>query len=397
MEAIALKSPEINRAPRFNKRLGIITHVPHWRWRDGTIWAYEPYVREVRLWADLFAQVEVLAPAAEGPMQGNQASYGRSNLVWRSVSYSQSYARGAPLKRLAQIPALALGIHRLIRYCDLIHLRSPGHPALIGQVLVRLLHQPSITKWAGLYDCFAGERWPSRLERRLIRLWNAGHPVLIYGPSDHQHMISFLPALMSEAELTTARELSARKDWGPPWQFLSVGRLLPVKNFALAICGLGELHQYRPDLEWEYTLVGDGPEASTLLELARQCGIAERVHFKGPLPFDEVQKYYAAAQVVIMPGVKEGWPKIIAEAWAHGAVPLAAEAGLVPWILNGEEFGVPFQPNAVGLVEALVALLDNDVKLEALLRRIAHRAEELSLERFKSLLEEVLVEHCGLK
>lgn len=397
MDAVAPKIARLNRTSRFDKRLGIITHVPHWRRPDGTVWAYEPYVREVRLWAELFAQVEVLAPAAEGPMEGNQAPYDRSNVVWRRVSYSQSYARWAPVMRLAQMPPLTLAIGRLIRACDLIHLRSPGHPALVGQVLVRLLRQPSITKWAGLYDCFPGERWPSRIERRLIRLWNAGHPVLIYGPSHHEHMISFLPALMSEAELRTARGLSARKDWERPWRFLSVGRLLPVKNFALAIRGLAELHRYRPDVEWEYTLIGDGPELTKLRELARQRGIAERVHFKGSLPFDEVQKYYAAAQVVIMPGVKEGWPKTIAEAWAHGAVPVAAEAGLVPSILNGEVGGVLFQPTPFGLMEALIALLDNDVKLEALRRRIAHRAEELSLERFKTRLEEVLVEHCGLK
>ncbi|HSE21522.1 MAG TPA: glycosyltransferase family 4 protein [Pyrinomonadaceae bacterium] len=397
MEAKARNSPRINCGPRFNQRLGIITHVPHWQYPDGAIWAYEPYVREIRLWADLFAEVKILAPAAEGPIQGNQACYGRSNIVWRNVSYSLSYARWAPLKRLTQMPALSRAIQQLIRESDLIHLRSPGHPALLGQVLVRLLHKPSITKWAGLFDSFEGERWPSRIERRLIGAWNAGHPALIYGPSDQQSLISFLPALMSERELATARELSASKKWDRPWRFLSVGRLLPVKNFDLGIRGLGELKRQYPGCAWEYTIIGDGPDASRLRELACECRIEKHVHFKGPLPFAEVQNHYAAAQIVIMPGVKEGWPKIIAEAWAHGAIPVAADAGLVRWILNDESYGVPFQPTSLGLSEALATLLSNDVKLEGLLKRIAHRAEELSLERFKTSLEEVLVQHCGLK
>jgi glycosyltransferase involved in cell wall biosynthesis len=396
MEAVVIKSNAIDRAPRFNRRLGIITHVPHWRGKDGVLWAYEPYVRELRLWADLFAAVEVLAPAAEGPMQGNQAAYERTNIGWRSVSYSLSYEKWAPLQRLAQMPALALGIQRLIRDCDLIHLRGPGHPALLGNLLVRLCRQPSITKWAGLFASFEGERWPSRVERRLVGFGSAGHPVLIYGPSNHQHIISFSPALMSEAELSMARALSARKHSGRPWQLLSVGRLLAVKNFDLAIRGLGELYHRRPDLEWEYTLIGDGPEAIALHELARRCEIAERVRFAGALPFTEVQKYYAAAQLVIMPGVKEGWPKIIAEAWAHAAVPLAAAAGIVPWILEGDKYGISFKPSASGLADALSALLYDNVKLLTLVNRIAHRADELSLERFKKLLEKVLVEHCGL-
>jgi glycosyltransferase involved in cell wall biosynthesis len=396
MEAVAGKQTGHKVEPRFQKCLGVVTHVPHWSGTDGTPWAYEPYVRELRLWADLFTRVEILAPFAEGPMQGNQAPYERPNVVWRPFSYSLSYDPWSPLRRLTQVPALALQIDRLIADCDLIHLRSPGHPALVGQLLVRLRQKFSIAKWAGLFDSFPGERLPSRFERRLVRWCSDRHPVLIYGPTNHPNMIPFMPALMTDRELVRARHLSGGKNWSPPWRLLSVGRLLAVKNFETAIRGLGELHERRPDLEWEYTLIGDGPEASALRELAVHCGIAERVHFTGALPFDEVQKYYASAQLVIMPGVMEGWPKIIAEAWAHRAVPVAAAAGLVPWILQGADYGVPFRPTPRGLADALTTLMGDEMRLKALLGRCATRSNDLSLERFKEQLEEVLVARCGL-
>lgn len=396
MEALARIEATCLPGPRFEKRLGVVTHVPHWRGNDGQPWAYEPYVRELRLWADLFSQVEILAPTGAGPMSGNQAPYDRSNITWRPFSYSLSYKPGSPLRRLTQVPALAWQIDRLISSCDLIHLRSPGHPALIGHLLVRLRRKCSITKWAGLFDAFRGERLPSRLERHIVSWRTERHPVLVYGQTDRPGLIPFMPALMTESELTRARQLSAGKSWSGPFKLLSVGRLLAVKNFELAISGLGELHRRRPDLEWEYVIIGDGPEALTLRAVARDHRIAQRVRFTGALPFDEVQRHYAWAQFVIMPGVKEGWPKIIAEAWAHRAIPVAAAAGLVPWILQGAEYGVAFTPTPVDLADTLVNLMEHRINVQGLLERCAARSNDLSLERFQERLEEVLISRCGL-
>jgi len=100
--------------------------------------------------------------------------------------------------------------------------------------------------------------------------------------------------------------------------------------------------------------------------------------------------------VAIMPGVLEGWPKIIAEAWAHGAIPVAASAGLVPWILQEEDAGVHFYPTPAGLANALVKLLGDPERMKSMSRKLMPRAEDLSLDSFKKRLEQVLVNHCGL-
>jgi colanic acid/amylovoran biosynthesis glycosyltransferase len=208
-------------------------------------------------------------------------------------------------------------------------------------------------------------------------------------------LLSFLPALMSDEELAESRRGFSRAT-GPPWRLLSVGRLEPEKGFALAILGLGELRRLRPELDWNYTLIGDGPEASRLGELATKCGIADRILFTGALSFAEVREHYSEAHVAIMPGVLEGWPKIIAEAWAHGAIPVAAAAGLVPWILNEKDAGVQFQPSPPGLANALVALLENPERMKMISAKLMPRAEGLSLDSFKTRLERVLIDHCGM-
>ncbi len=393
MDALSLKP--LNKSARFDMRLGIVTQVKHWESINGQLLAYEPYVREIRIWADLFAQVEIYAPAAEGPVEGNLAPYDRTNIVWRRMTYNGAEGSKARLIRLSQLPRLAIGIKELIQANDLVQLRGPSHAALIGTLVVGLMRRQAITKYAGLFDHFEGERATARFERWLLRRPSNHHCALVYGPTSQSHLISFRPALMDSLELTKAAQLSSNKSIQPPFQLLAVGRLTAVKGFDLALLGLSELRRQRPDLVWEFTLVGDGPEAKALRELANESCIADQVQFTGALSFAEVQKFYARSHIVIMPGVQEGWPKTIAEAWAHCAIPVAADAGLVPWILR-QDTGVLFRPHPEGLAEVMAQLLDNPNRMRSMARTIPQRAKDLSLDNFKTELEKVLIEFFNL-
>jgi glycosyltransferase involved in cell wall biosynthesis len=388
---------EANKHPRFRQGLGVIGAAPHWVDAKGVMWAYEPYVREMRVWADLFSTVEICGWPGEGAMYGNLASYDRANIAWRSVPYTYAVGYRAAIKRLWQLPGLIVHAYRTIKRNDIVLLRSPGHFGLVGAVLVRLMRKRSITKWAGENGAFKGERLPSRFERFLQGIPNDLHPMLVYGPPQRRHQLSFIPALMSKSELDVALESSRTRVWSPPWNLLAVGRLHPAKGFDLAIEGLAELHRIRPRLDWTFTLVGDGGEMETLRDRARRGGISSRVRFPGAMPFSEVQKCYAGAHIVIMPGTKEGWPKIIAESWAHGAVPVAAAAGLVPWILSDSRSGVTFEPNATALAHALSSLLEAPDTMKDMSRGLYAMARDLSLDAFKERLEAVLVDRCGLR
>jgi glycosyltransferase involved in cell wall biosynthesis len=250
------------------------------------------------------------------------------------------------------------------------------------------MRRASLTKWAGENGAFPGERLPSRVQRWVEALPPRRHRVLVYGPARRANQVSFLPALMGSEEIARAQQLSRDRPSPPPFRILSVGRLDAVKGFALALRGLGRLAQRRPDLEWRYTLVGDGPEKEALRELAAREGITERIRFAGAKSFAEVQEEYAGAHLSIMPGVQEGWPKTIAESWAHGVFPLAARAGLVPWILGEPGRGILFDPSAEGLAASLEVGMEMPSRpLPQDLRRLA---ADLSLESFRDRLEQIL-------
>jgi glycosyltransferase involved in cell wall biosynthesis len=275
---------------------------------------------------------------------------------------------------------------------DFVLLRSPTPMSIVARAMARARGARTITKWAGLLRPFPGESPLTRLER--IQVERGGGPALVYGATDRRHLIPFIPALMSSEELGRARTLGGARLWAPPWKILAVGRLSPEKGFDLALRGLAELARARSDLDWELTLVGDGVEARELRRLAERLQIESRVRFAGAVPFEGVQEHFAAAHVVVMPGTKEGWPKTVVEAWAHGAVPVAAAAGLVPEIVA--DAGVAFEPSAAGLASALGELLSDPERMRAAGARGPGLCEGLSLESFEARLERVLVEVCGL-
>lgn len=351
----------------------------------------------MRIWADLFGRVRICSPAASGPMRGNLAPYLRSNIDWRPVAYSLAPGTGGALRRLLRLPGLSWHALRTVRETDFILLRSPGHFGLVGAFWARALRRRSITKWAGENGAYSGERLPARLERWFQGIPSMRHPVLVYGPPRRLHQMEALPALMTSQELEAARLMSQARAWAGPWRLLSVGRLDVVKGFDLALRGLGELSRRRAELAWSFELVGDGPAGAALKQLAVEERIADRVRFPGAQTFSEVQRRYAAAHIAIMPGTKEGWPKVIAEAWAHGAVALAARGGLVPWILREPDSGRVFEPSPGGLADVLERLLSSPATMESLSRAGFQRAGEMSLDRFRERLEAVLVERCALR
>src|SRR5271163_759677 len=91
--------------PAFQNTLGTITQTEHWR-IEGEIQAYEPYVREMRIWADLFSTVNIFTPLTSQPVEATLSPYERENINFRFVRYETRVFFLAPLIRLVQLPVV---------------------------------------------------------------------------------------------------------------------------------------------------------------------------------------------------------------------------------------------------------------------------------------------------
>jgi glycosyltransferase involved in cell wall biosynthesis len=290
-----------------------------------------------------------------------------------------------------QLPVVFFQMVGFIRRHDLLLIRAPGHFSLMAHILAVLLRKKSITKFAGFFGAYEGERLPSVVERFFMRNFlTSRNLVLVYGRHSKPNFISFFPLVMSESEMNWIDSLDRMAPADTIFRFVSLGRLLNVKGYDLAIKGLGELYRNCPEWLWNYYLVGDGPEEAFLRQLAKDLGIADRVIFVGRKNYQEAMILLKKAQVLIMPGVKEGWPKSVVEAWVIGAIPLCAMAGLLPEIIQHGKNGFLFEPDPKNLAAQCLRikeLTDGQRKIMATSNKKWVR--QYSAESFKNRVAEL--------
>ncbi|HEX6383483.1 MAG TPA: glycosyltransferase [Anaerolineae bacterium] len=106
-------------------------------------------------------------------------------------------------------------------------------------------------------------------------------------------------------------------------------------------------------------LVGKGPLQAELSERAHHLGVFDQVHFAGPVPYDEVPNYLAAADIFVTASVTEVHPLTVIEAMATGLPVVAISSpGLLDTVESGHSGILTTQPEG-GLAAALVGLAMN--------------------------------------
>lgn len=114
---------------------------------------------------------------------------------------------------------------------------------------------------------------------------------------------------------------------------VTIGALIPRKGQALVV----EALQHIPAANlW---CIGEGADRPALEKLARDLGLAERVHLPGNLPHEEVAEMVAAADVMALPSASEGLANAWVEALASGTPIVISDAGGAGELLDRPEAG----------------------------------------------------------
>lgn len=171
---------------------------------------------------------------------------------------------------------------------------------------------------------------------------------------------------------------------------LSVGHLIERKGHHLAI-------QAMVDLKGHTLLIaGEGPERTTLRDLANRLGVAERVRFLGNVPHYDLQKIYAAADVLVLASSREGWPNVLLEAMACGTPVVASPIWGNPEVVGEPAAGLLMKSRTVeGVVEAVRTLLDNPPDRAATRAYAEQFSWDATSEGQMKLFSAVLARHAG--
>jgi teichuronic acid biosynthesis glycosyltransferase TuaC len=144
---------------------------------------------------------------------------------------------------------------------------------------------------------------------------------------------------------------------------LSVGNLIPLKGHDIAIRALAGLEDAR------LLIVGDGPERNRLRELAGALGVGERVRFVGPVPQEELPRYYSAADMLVLASSREGMANVLLEAMACGTPVVATAVGGTPEVVAAPEAGVLMTERSPSALVAAVRALQARYPDRAAVRR----------------------------
>ena len=141
-----------------------------------------------------------------------------------------------------------------------------------------------------------------------------------------------------------------------PFIFLSVGRLVPIKNFEMQFRAF--VNFSRNNKKAELWIVGEGPEKNKLVTLAKDLGIAGQVRFFGWS--DNISEFYAQADAFLLTSLAEGWPLVIAEAAAVSLPIIMTDVGSAGEFIKNGENGIVLPVNDVSaLGEAMEKIIEN--------------------------------------
>lgn len=138
---------------------------------------------------------------------------------------------------------------------------------------------------------------------------------------------------------------------------LSVSNLLPWKGIDLNLRALASVRAVSPTLDWEYRIVGDGPELNRLVSLTDMLGLTDRVRFLGRLSYEESMNEMAGCDVFSMPSWAEAFGIVYLEAMARGRPVIGCrDNGPADFITDGHDgFLVP--PHDVNALADRLGLL----------------------------------------
>ena len=164
----------------------------------------------------------------------------------------------------------------------------------------------------------------------------------------------------------------------------TVGALIPRTGQQLAIRALARIPGAR------LALVGTGPDQATLELLARDSGMADRVHFLGSLDHALLPAVLSAADAMVLPSASEGLANAWVEALACGCPLVISDAGGARELVTGPTAGRIVARDAEAIAAAVRELLAAPPRREAVAACAARFSWEANAAALAAYYEKLL-------
>lgn len=319
------------------------------------------------------------------------------------------------LRFVLNAPVTFWRIGQVVRRAELVNVRIPDFNGVFGFVWAKLFGRPyfvSLTAdWSEQYKSPAATRTRGvvRLGLKLyIAIYTVCEKLIVrYSPlvivlGDRlfhkyerraRYIVRMISTTLSKGDLSTNPTVSRCEN--RTVRVLTVGRLAREKGHkylfeALQLLGI-EYHSR----VFELTVVGGGPLADELSELADELGVRSQVTFRGHLEHGaELFREYDEADLFVLPSVMEGTPKVVLEAMARCVPVIATDVGGTSTAVGHMNRGILVQPeDANALVGAIRRVVEDRELRSALVQNAWAYVQDKTIENDARIVVEN-VERC---
>ena len=162
-----------------------------------------------------------------------------------------------------------------------------------------------------------------------------------------------------KAEIARKQKAESRKKWGADINTLIalfVGKFQAIKRPQDILHALATLNHQQPTINSLAVFVGSGELENELRALAAALKVAAR--FEGFRNQSELPRYYAAADVLVLPSESESWGLVVNEAMACGLPAIVSNnVGCAPDLIEEGRTGFTFPLGDVGALSDRLAAL----------------------------------------
>ncbi len=376
----------------------IISHMHHYI-QDGDIVGWGPTVQEIDALAQIFDQVRHIAWLHSGQAPASSLPYSSNRVQLIGVPPSGGNNIKEKLNILKHFPVYIRTILKELPAADVVHVRCPANISMLAIFLLALVRYPRYhwVKYAGNwrpdntnYSTYALQRW------WLAKGLHSG-VVSINGHWSNQpkHVYSFLNPSLTPDEIQHAK-IQNSKVLSPPFQLLFVGALNNSKGVDRAILIAKQLKER--EISFELNIFGDSPDRDAYEALVLELDINDCVHFHGWVPKSDLLEYYTRAHILLHPTNSDGWPKVISEAMAFGAVPIAGAVSSIPEILNKTKAGLAIPPHNINeFVGSILDYINQPEKWLKASRSGMQSAHLFTYEHYLKAVREMFKDYWGIE
>ena len=355
-------------------KFAIITHAVH-KLNDGQIYAYEPYVREMNLWAKHVDEIIIVAPVSKDKVTSIEVPYCHKKIRVVEIPNFDITSFKNVLKSILVIPKICWLIYKAMKQVNHVHLRCPGNIGLLG-TLVQILFPSKVktSKYAGNWDPKSKQPLSYRLQKWILSntFLTKNCKVLVYGEWENQskNILPFFTASYKKEEIIEA----TKKNFSSVIKFIFVGTFSDGKQPLLSVKTIQRLLSKNRDVQLD--MYGEGDKFNEVKRYVIENKLENNIFLHGNKTKEIVKKAFIEAHFLIFISKSEGWPKVVAEAMFWKCLPISTNVSCVAYMFDYGKRGTIVSPNV--LIDDVVDIVLNYMNDEVVYQKQSLEAQKWS-------------------